>query len=527
MVWEQDSYVIVMVTKVFDFIRVMCCQYWPGQANNRCAYHGLTVELVNEEPLANFSIRTFRLTKDGESREIYQLHYTDWPSHTVPYTSSLLEFRRRVRIYCARNPHSGPLIVHCSDGCSRTGAYLCIDANLELAQEDGVYDIFGYTRRLRQSRRELLMNEVCWELVLGINSIRKKIQLKLSLRKNVNVFRVFLQEEYRFCYECLEEARICTPTFFPVKILREETQIKSIKNPLTGLNDYMREYKKICKLSSKLSIGDCAGGHRPENRDKNRDVAIVPRKPSSVDGDSGQLQTLSDIVPEQRQHGLHQRRVCGREFPLASPRAPADRPCCVQGYTRSKEYIVSEWPMHRTLADFWSMVYDHECNSVVVLCNPPQTNNYPGFWPTEGEKLRRYGPVFTVELMSTRCYPNIRTYIFKVSKRVVSLTELMAGVKAAPRTTQLFQLTCWPVGHKVPTSTKALVELMNMVERWRQRTEYGPVVVVSMNGKGRAGVYCAANVAIEQAVQHGEVDIFQAVKTVRRHRPQLVANLVC
>lgn len=46
------------------------------------------------------------------------------------------------------------------------------------------------------------------------------------------------------------------------------------------------------------------------------------------------------------------------------------------------------------------------------------------------------------------------------------------------------------------------------------------------DGRGRAGVYCAANVAIEQVVQHGEVDVFQAVKTVRRHRPQLVENMV-
>ena len=54
----------------------------------------------------------------------------------------------------------------------------------------------------------------------------------------------------------------------------------------------------------------------------------------------------------------------------------------------------------------------------------------------------------------------------------------MAGVKAVPRTVQLFQLTCWPMGHKVPTSTNSLVELMNMVERWRQKAS-GPVAVVS------------------------------------------------
>ena len=44
------------------------------------------------------------------------------------------------------------------------------------------------------------------------------------------------------------------------------------------------------------------------------------------------------------------------------------------------------------------------------------------------------------------------------------------------------------------------------------------------NGKSRAGVYCAANYAMEQVVQHGEVDIFNAVRTVRRHRPQLIEN---
>ena len=37
----------------------------------------------------------------------------------------------------------------------------------------------------------------------------------------------------------------------------------------------------------------------------------------------------------------------------------------------------------------------------------------------------------------------------------------------------------------MPTSTNALVELMNMVERWRQRTDYGPVVVVSQDGISR------------------------------------------
>ena len=46
------------------------------------------------------------------------------------------------------------------------------------------------------------------------------------------------------------------------------------------------------------------------------------------------------------------------------------------------------------------------------------------------------------------------------------------------------------------------------------------------DGRSRVGVYCAANACIEQVVQHGEVDVFTAVKNVRRHRPQLMENLV-
>lgn len=50
--------------------------------------------------------------------------------------------------------------------------------------------------------------------------------------------------------------------------------------------------------------------------------------------------------------------------------------------------------------------------------------------------------------------------------------------------------------------------------------------MLTSDGRSRAGVYCAANACIEQVIQHGEVDIFQAVKTVRRQRPQLVENMV-
>ncbi|GFS91251.1 receptor-type tyrosine-protein phosphatase kappa [Nephila pilipes] len=463
-VWEQNSHVIVMLTKVFDFIRVMCDRYWPLDVDHPETYGGdIEVTLLSESSLANYNIRTMQLRRGDETRQLSHMHYVSWPTHTNPFPCALLDFRRRVKTCIALYQDNGPLIVHCSDGCGRTGAYICIDSNLDLVEEDGVYDVYGYTKSLRNARRGMIEDVT----------------------------------QYRFIYDALEEALISGQTWFPVSQISQRLKQKSQKNPITRQNEYQREYQKICKTSAKFTIGDRAGGHRLENRDKNRTIATVPPDNFRPYLSSFQSNDSTDYI----------------------------NAVFVDGYLRSKEFIVTEWPMQHTVPDFWSLVYDHDCNSIVVLCDHPPSSNYPQFYPTEKEKSKKFGPVFTIETVSYSTLPNIKSWIFKILKKVVSLTELMSGVKAEPKTTQLFFITCWPAGHKVPTSTNSLVELMNMVERWRQRTSYGPVLLVSSNGRARVGVYCAASIAIEQAIEHEEVDVFTAVKVVRRHRPQLVENI--
>lgn len=544
MVWSERASCIVMLTKTFDFIRVMCVQYWPAMVGRSEDYGDINVLVTAEEELANFHIRTIVLrlrkrpvpvdplalthppvqespsseeekkggTSSGggensksdegaagtsggaagasstsaagtsaaagsskkdpaasdefvEERRLLQFHYTEWHSHTCPFSNAILEFRRRVRAVVENHPavQDGPVIVHCNDGGGRSGVYLAVDANLELAEEEDCFDVFGYLKKLRQSRKGLIET----------------------------------LDQYKFVYDTLEESVVCGNSWFPVSELSVRLKQKSIKNAVTKINEYQREYQQICKQTPRFTIGDCAGGHRGDNREKNRDVLIVPPDNFRPYLTSFQGNNFTDYI----------------------------NAVFVDGYTKPREYIVTEWPLKNTAGEFWSLVYDYECSAVVVLCHPPHSSQpFPPFWP-EGRHSKKYGPVFTIDHVSHNHYPNIRSWIFRINKKIVSLTELMAGVKAPPRIVQLFQLMCWPLGHKVPSSTNSLVELMNMVERWRQRTDYGPVVVVSPDGRSRCGVYCAANACIEQVVQHGEVDIFQAVKTVRRHRPQLIENM--
>ena len=43
-----------------------------------------------------------------------------------------------------------------SDGAGRSGVYIAIDANIELSEEDGVFDVYGYLKKIRQQRRGLV-----------------------------------------------------------------------------------------------------------------------------------------------------------------------------------------------------------------------------------------------------------------------------------------------------------------------------------------------------------------------------------
>lgn len=79
-------------------------------------------------------------------------------------------------------------------------------------------------------------------------------------------------------YDTLEEFVVCGTSWFPVAELSQRLKQKSIKNPITKMNEYQREYQQICKQTPRFSIGDCAGGHRADNREKNRDVLVVPRE---------------------------------------------------------------------------------------------------------------------------------------------------------------------------------------------------------------------------------------------------------
>ncbi|KAF8952290.1 hypothetical protein BGZ46_003524, partial [Entomortierella lignicola] len=137
-VWEQDSRVIVMLTREFEMGRVKCHRYWPTSDNPVMVLGSLKVTFMGdyrpENPDDTIFVRHLKLSHlnkpDVPERTITHIQYTGWPDFGVP--ESPMEVLKVVQLSNTHNTpaSAGPIIVHCSAGCGRTGAFCVIDSVL-------------------------------------------------------------------------------------------------------------------------------------------------------------------------------------------------------------------------------------------------------------------------------------------------------------------------------------------------------------------------------------------------------------
>ncbi|KAJ2323189.1 hypothetical protein GGI00_005697, partial [Coemansia sp. RSA 2681] len=142
MVWEQRARVVVMLTRSTEHGRAKCHAYWPDCVGQAAAYGGIRVawEAEAHHPDdASVVARRLRLTlaaaAGGASAVVTHLQYLGWPDHGVPENPlGVLRLRQLAR--AAQADAAAPMVVHCSAGCGRTGAFCAIDTLLALGAGD-------------------------------------------------------------------------------------------------------------------------------------------------------------------------------------------------------------------------------------------------------------------------------------------------------------------------------------------------------------------------------------------------------
>uniref|UniRef100_A0A7N8Y0J0 protein-tyrosine-phosphatase n=1 Tax=Mastacembelus armatus TaxID=205130 RepID=A0A7N8Y0J0_9TELE len=448
MVWQEQSACIVMVTNLVEVGRVKCYKYWPDDAE---VYGDFKVTFVEVEPLAEYVVRTFTLERRGfnEVREVKQFHFTGWPDHGVPYhATGLLSFIRRVKI--SNPPSAGPIVVHCSAGAGRTGCFIVIDIMLDMAEREGVVDIYNCVKALRSRRINMVQTE----------------------------------EQYIFIHDAILEACLCGETAIPVcefkaayyELIRIDSQTNS-----SHLKD---EFQTLNSVTPQPQPEDCSIALLPRNQDKNRFMDGLPPDRClpfliTIDGESSNYINAA----------------------------------LMDSYRQPAAFIVTQHPLPNTVKDFWRLVYDYGCTSLVMLNEIDLTQGCPQYWPEEG--MLRYGPV-QVECMSCSMDCDVISRLF----RVCNLTRPQEGYLMVRQ----FQYLGWAGHREVPASKRSFLKLILQVDQWQREGEEGEgrTIVHCLNGGGRSGVFCASSIVCEMAKRQSVVDVFHAVKTLRNSKPNMV-----
>ncbi|XP_049334666.1 receptor-type tyrosine-protein phosphatase kappa isoform X6 [Astyanax mexicanus] len=448
MIWQEQSACIVMVTNLVEVGRVKCYKYWPDDAE---VYGDFKVTFVEVEPLAEYVVRTFTLERRGfnELREVKQFHFTGWPDHGVPYhATGLLSFIRRVKM--SNPPSAGPIVVHCSAGAGRTGCYIVIDIMLDMAEREGVVDIYNCVKALRSRRINMVQTE----------------------------------EQYIFIHDAILEACLCGDTAIPAcefkaayyDMIRIDSQSNS-----SHLKD---EFQTLNSVTPQPQPEDCSIALLPRNHDKNRFMDNLPPDRClpfliTIDGESSNYINAA----------------------------------LMDSYRQPAAFIVTQHPLPNTVKDFWRLVYDYGCTSIVMLNEIDLAQGCPQYWPEEG--MLRYGPV-QVERVSCSMDCDVISRLF----RICNLTRPQEGYLMVRQ----FQYLGWAGHREVPASKRSFLKLILQVDKWQEECEEGEgrTIVHCLNGGGRSGMFSAISIVCEMIKRQNVVDVFHAVKSLRNSKPNMV-----
>uniref|UniRef100_A0A4W6CQC6 protein-tyrosine-phosphatase n=1 Tax=Lates calcarifer TaxID=8187 RepID=A0A4W6CQC6_LATCA len=472
MVWQENCFSIVMITKLVEVGRVhfpgvstcgltlvtsvskqvKCCKYWPDDSE---MYGDIKITLLKTETLAEYTVRTFALERRGYStkHEVRQFHFTSWPEHGVPYhATGLLAFIRRVK--ASTPPDAGPVVVHCSVGAGRTGCYIVLDVMLDMAECEGVVDIYNCVKTLCSRRINMIQTE----------------------------------EQYIFIHDAILEACLCGETAILVNefavAYKEMLRVDSQSNS----SQLREEFQTLNSVTPHLDVEECSIALLPRNREKNRSMDVLPPD-----------RALAFLVTTEGESNNYINAALADSF------------------HRQAAFIVTPHPLPGTTADFWRLVFDYGCTAVVMLNQLNQSNSaWPcvQYWPEPG--LQQYGPM-EVEFLSMSADEDVITRLF----RVKNVTRLQEGQLVVCQ----FQFLRWSAYRDVPDSKKAFLNLLAQVHKWQRECGEGRTVVHCLNGGGRSGTFCACNILLEMIQYQNMVDIFYAVKTLRNCKPNMVESL--
>lgn len=270
--------------------------------------------------------------------------------------------------------------------------------------------------------------------------------------------------------------------------------IKVKKSKMIKVENFESYFKKQqadsnCGFAEEYEELKSAGVHQPkfaaelpENRGKNRYNNVLPYDISRV--------KLSD------------QRSASDDYINAN---------YMPGYNSKKAFIAAQGPLPNTIEDFWSMIWEKNIYSIVMLtkCVEQARTKCEQYWPDKQPKS--YGDII-VTMVSEVVLPEWTIRDFTVEK----------SNTAEGHTVRQFHFTSWP-DHGVPETTELLINFRHLVHEYSSQNPIeSPTLVHCSAGVGRTGTFIAIDRLIQQIEMENTVDVYGVVYDLRMHRPLMV-----
>ncbi|NWX83098.1 PTPRE phosphatase, partial [Nothoprocta pentlandii] len=463
MIWEQKSAVIVMLTNLKERKEDKCYQYWPDQG---CwTYGNIRVSVEDCIVLVDYTIRKF-CVQSVRNRVLLGLQFIfkanyysgkHWLKRNLENWLNI--FANQGRCCTARGRHG--MVMHSVvaatqysrfAGVGRTGTFIVIDAIIDMMHAEQRVDVFEFVSRIRNQRPQMVQTDM----------------------------------QYSFIYQALLEYYLYGDTELDVSSLEKHLQTSHSTAPNLVKIGLEEEFKKLTNV--RIMKENMRTGNLPANMKKARVIQIIPYDFNRVILSMKRGQEYTDYI--------------NASF--------------IDGYRQKDYFIATQGPLPHTVEDFWRMVWEWKCHTVVMLTELQEREQEKCFqyWPSEGSVT--HGEI-TVEIKND-------SLLDAISVRDFIITYSQSNQEKQSRLVRQFHFHGWPeIG--IPAEGKGMIDLIAAVQKQQQQTGNHPITVHCSAGAGRTGTFIALSNILERVKAEGLLDVFQAVKSLRLQRPHMVQTL--
>ncbi|VDI12460.1 Hypothetical predicted protein, partial [Mytilus galloprovincialis] len=306
MIWQEKVGKVVMVTQLKENQKTKCAQYWPKSVTKPLAVNNYIVTLKEERKHTVYVYRLLTvLNKNDTNEQEREVHHFHFTQWPDHGVPDSIKLVSFYRkVKIEKCYQNGPMVVHCSAGVGRTGTFIAIDALYENGKIVGYVNVMECIEMMRKDRMNMVQT----------------------------------YEQYEAVFEALLELFTIPETSIPKTDFCKYISDQEHKTVPRNQNMYKVEFQRLETLRPVYPQSAFIAATSKENIQKNSKKQIFP-------------------------HDKY------RPYLMSYGKTSNDyiNAVIVPGYEEKSKLLVTQCPLEKTVVDFWTMVYDHQSNIVVLL----------------------------------------------------------------------------------------------------------------------------------------------------------------